>query len=59
MPIGPNKEKRPHSSHAAAIMVAKIATGEIDEEYENNSQEKPEQRSVLLRVTKDSESQES
>ena len=33
MPIGPNGEKRPASPSQAAIMVAKIAVGEIEEEY--------------------------
>ena len=58
MPIGPNKEKRPASSHSAAVMVAKIATGEIEEQYEDGSEERPARRSILLRVTKDSEQQE-
>ena len=57
MPIGPNREKRPASSHAAAIMTAKIATGEIEEQYEDDSRERPARRSILLRVTKDSECQ--
>ena len=32
MPIGPNGEKRPASAGACAIKVAKIFTGEIEEE---------------------------
>ena len=32
MPRGPNGEKRPADVNAAAVMVAKIATGEIEEE---------------------------
>ena len=31
MPRGPNGEQRPDDTVAAAIMVAKIATGEIEE----------------------------
>lgn len=31
MPKGPQGQKRPADTHAAAIMVAKIATGEIEE----------------------------
>ena len=33
MPIGPNGEKRPEDPIAAAVMVMKIATGQIEEEY--------------------------
>ena len=32
MPRGPNGEKRPGHSVGCAVMVAKIATGEIEEE---------------------------
>ena len=32
MPIGPNGEKRPKSNIQAAIITAKIATGELTEE---------------------------
>ncbi|MDA1024182.1 MAG: RNA-binding protein [Proteobacteria bacterium] len=31
MPIGPHGERRPADSIGCAVMVAKIATGEIDE----------------------------
>jgi len=34
MPKGPRGEKRPADAVARAIMVAKIATGEIDEDRE-------------------------
>ena len=34
MPTGPRGEKRPADVIGAAVMVAKIATGEIDEELE-------------------------
>ena len=33
MPVGPNGEKRPDDPIAAAVMVMKIATGQIEEEY--------------------------
>ena len=33
-PIGPNGEKRPEDPIAAAVMVMKIATGQIEEEYD-------------------------
>ncbi len=33
MPIGPNGEKRPADPIQAAVMVGRIATGEIEEEY--------------------------
>ena len=32
MPRGPQGQKRPHGTVEAAVMVAKIATGEIEEE---------------------------
>lgn len=31
MPKGPKSERRPAETHSCAIMVAKIATGEIEE----------------------------
>ena len=34
MPRGPNGEKRPTDAVGCAVMVAKIATGEIEEELE-------------------------
>lgn len=37
MPKGPRGEKRPADAVARAVMVAKIATGEIDEETEIKS----------------------
>ena len=37
MPTGPRGEKRPTNPNAAAIMVAKIATGELEEEYEGET----------------------
>ena len=33
MPMGPRGQKRPVSTVANAVLVAKIATGEADEEY--------------------------
>lgn len=33
MPIGPNGEIRPADTVQAAVMVMKIATGEIEEDY--------------------------
>lgn len=33
MPIGPNGEVRPTNPNACAIMVAKISTGKIKEQY--------------------------
>lgn len=33
MPIGPNGEKRPKNPNAAAVMVGKIATGQMEEQY--------------------------
>ena len=32
MPQGPQGQKRPHGTVEAAVMVAKLATGEIEEE---------------------------
>ena len=34
MPTGPNGEKRPADTNACAVMVAKIATGEIEEKID-------------------------
>jgi len=34
MPIGPKGEKRPSDPFAAGIMAARIAVGDIEEEYE-------------------------
>ena len=34
MPRGPNGEKRPADAVGCAVMVAKIATGELEEELE-------------------------
>ena len=40
MPRGPNGEKRPADTIGAAVMVAKIATGEIEEELPENREGK-------------------
>ena len=40
MPRGPNGEKRPGDVVGAAVMVAKIATGEIEEEIATNRDDK-------------------
>ena len=40
MPRGPNGEKRPAGTIGAAVMVAKIATGEIEEDLPKNRQGK-------------------
>ena len=47
MQIGPNGEKRPDDPIARAVMIAKISTGEIEEEYEeeHQAQERPPQSS--------------
>ena len=59
MPIGPNGEKRPHSTHSAGIMVAKIATGEIEEEYEEGYEENARAKGpVFLHITRDTERQD-
>ena len=62
MPRGPNGEKRPADTIGAAVMVAKIATGEIEEDLPKNRQGKvnggkaraesmtPEERSELART---------
>ncbi|MYE41867.1 MAG: RNA-binding protein [Chloroflexi bacterium] len=34
MPTGPNGEKRPADTNACAVLVAKIATGEIEEKID-------------------------
>ena len=40
MPRGPNGERRPADVVGAAVMVAKIATGEIEEEIPENREDK-------------------
>jgi hypothetical protein len=40
MPRGPNGEKRPADVVGAAVMVAKIATGEIEEALPDNREDK-------------------
>ena len=40
MPRGPNGERRPADVVGAAVMVAKIATGEIEEELPENRKDK-------------------
>lgn len=43
MPKGPKGEKRPADVVGAAVMVAKIATGEIEEETEDDGKDKAAQ----------------
>ena len=33
MPVGPNGEKRPSNPVAAGVHIARVATGEADEQY--------------------------
>ena len=33
MPVGPQGQKRPKNPNAAAVMVGKIATGRMEEQY--------------------------
>ena len=41
MPRGPNGEKRPAHTVGCAVMVAQIATGEIEEDLERNNLARP------------------
>ena len=41
MPIGPNGEKRPANPIEAGIMAARVAVGDIDEEYVEKPEPKP------------------
>ena len=62
MPRGPNGEKRPADTVGCAVMVAKIATGEIEEDVPKNRNGKvnggkaraesmtPEERSYLAKA---------
>ena len=43
MPKGPKGEKRPADAIGAAVMVAKIATGETEEEYTEDGKNKAAQ----------------
>lgn len=54
MDIGPNGEKRPDDPISRAVMIAKIATGEIEEEYaeEDQTLERPRQAPRRNEVTK-------
>lgn len=40
MPTGPKGEKRPANVIGAVVMVAKIATGEIDDKPEDDGKDK-------------------
>ena len=51
MPIGPNGEIRPASATSAAVMAAKIATGEIEEKYIDEEHKQAHRcRGVTLKV---------
>ena len=62
MPRGPNGERRPGDVVGCAVTVAKIATGEIEEEIATNRDDKvnggkaraesmtPEERKALARI---------
>jgi hypothetical protein len=39
MPTGPKGEKRPADMNACAVMIAKIATGEVDETATNDGKD--------------------
>lgn len=46
MPRGPNGQKRPADAVGAAIMVAKIATGEIEESQNEASLARSKRQSI-------------
>lgn len=48
MPRGPKGEKRPADTHAAAIMVAKIATGQIKDDIPTPESEGKNPAAVAL-----------
>ena len=50
--IGPNGEKRPGGVLANALHVAKIATGEIDEEYVNRDRQAAGKKGGAARAEK-------
>ena len=52
MPTGPRGEKRPAGVIANAVHIARIATGEIEETYEDPAAEKTRRVSVTLKTTK-------
>lgn len=41
MPTGPNGEKRPADVIGNAVIIARIATGEIEDEIEENNEKDP------------------
>ncbi len=50
MPIGPNGEKRPADVVANAVLVAKIATGEAEEQYVSAGKRKGGQKGGKARA---------
>jgi hypothetical protein len=48
MPTGPKGERRPADTHAAAVMVAKIATGEIADDVPTPESEGKDPAAVAL-----------
>lgn len=54
MPIGPNGEKRPADPIASVVMVARIATGEIEETCVNAGQSEGGRKGGKARADKQS-----
>ena len=58
MQIGPRGEKRPDDPIARAVMIAKISTGEIEEDYAEDEQAPERPRRAARRKAKASEHRE-
>ena len=50
MPIGPNGEKRPADVIANAVHVARVATGEIEEEYVDTAKQRGGRKGAAARA---------
>ena len=54
MPVGPRGEKRPSNPNAMSTMVARIATGRVEEEYVDRKPERAKDQNVPLMAMKPS-----
>lgn len=52
MPKGPRGEKRPADANARAVMVAKIATGEVEDKLSKTSRAKSGRAGAKARASK-------
>ena len=50
-PVGSDGQKRPASDHANAVRIAKILTGELEEEYVDPKDKPPPEKSPPVKST--------